>query len=73
VVFPCFSEKTAPDPVYVLPLVCSCSVAGSEVSAPEWFALRFDGGDVLRVSTTPHSTSRSRSSQTVSSCERSDA
>ncbi len=24
-------------------------VAGSEVSAPRWFALRFDGGEVLRV------------------------
>ena len=24
-------------------------VAGSEVSAPAWFALRFEGGEVLRV------------------------
>jgi hypothetical protein len=24
-------------------------IAGSEVAAPDWFALRFEGGDVLRV------------------------
>jgi hypothetical protein len=24
-------------------------VAGFEVAAPEWFALRFEGGEVLRV------------------------
>jgi hypothetical protein len=24
-------------------------VAGSEVSAPDWFALQFEGGEVLRV------------------------
>jgi hypothetical protein len=40
----------APDrPPYQLHRLLGRRVASSEVSAPEWFALHFEGGDVLRV------------------------
>ena len=36
-------------PPYQLHRLLSQRVAGSEVAAPKWFALRFDGGEVLRI------------------------
>jgi hypothetical protein len=45
-------------------------LAGSDVSAPEWFAVRFEDGNVLRVSIIRHIKSRSGPSLAVSSCER---
>ena len=43
-------QHGGPDrPPYQLHRLMGCRVAGSEVSAPEWFALRFEGGEVLRV------------------------
>jgi hypothetical protein len=43
-------RQDGPDrPPYQLHRLLGCRVAGSEVSAPDWFALRFEGGAVLRV------------------------
>jgi hypothetical protein len=36
-------------PPYEIHRLLGRRVVGSEVSAPEWFALRFQGGDELRV------------------------
>jgi hypothetical protein len=36
-------------PPYQLHRLLGRRVTGSEVSAPDWFALRFEGGEVLRV------------------------
>jgi hypothetical protein len=36
-------------PPYQLHRLLSRAVVGSEVSAPEWFALRFSGGEVLKI------------------------
>jgi hypothetical protein len=36
-------------PPYQLHRLLGCRVVGSEVSAPGWFALVFEGGEVLRV------------------------
>jgi hypothetical protein len=36
-------------PPYQLHRLLGGRGAGSEVSAPDWFALRFEGGEVLRV------------------------
>jgi hypothetical protein len=36
-------------PPYQLHRLLGRRVVGSEVSAPAWFALRFDGGDALRI------------------------
>jgi hypothetical protein len=43
-------RQDGPDrPPYQLHRLLGRRVAGSEVSAPAWFALRFEGGEVLRV------------------------
>jgi hypothetical protein len=36
-------------PPYQLHRLLGRRVVGSEVSAPDWFALRFEGGEVLKV------------------------
>jgi hypothetical protein len=36
-------------PPYQLHRLLGRQVAASEVAAPKWFALRFDGGEVLRI------------------------
>lgn len=42
--------QDGPDrPPYQLHRLLGRRVAGSEVAAPDWFALRFEGGEVLRV------------------------
>ncbi|MCC2672621.1 MAG: hypothetical protein K0Q72_5093 [Armatimonadetes bacterium] len=38
-----------PRPPFQLHRLLGQQVVGSEVAAPEWFALRFEHGDVLRV------------------------
>jgi hypothetical protein len=43
------SLDDADRPPYQLHRLLGRRVLGSEVSAPDWFALQFEGGDVLRV------------------------
>jgi hypothetical protein len=43
------SHDSMDRPPYQFHRLLGRSVVSTEVSAPDWFALRFDGGDVLRV------------------------
>lgn len=43
------AHDTSERPPYQLHRLLGQRIASSEVAAPKWFALRFDGGEVLRV------------------------